>query len=225
MDTSIPIYGSYANIPGSLILTENGQLALWRLHFMARTLSWRPHIHAICDHVRKSQIETWVRKDIERVFGIKRVSAQSLMKAVGQLNDVAGRHIVSRDSLLSYLESLLDSENMELAHRERQQLAESAPHRRLFKNTLPKDLESVMLRDLPLDIVIESGRLEITGATADIVLQNLILLAKALENDLDSFRQVLDPPVALTAVADGDYLALMQDLRMFETEKDSRLIS
>jgi hypothetical protein len=186
---------------------------------MARTLSWRPHIHAIRDHVRKSHIETWVRKDIERVFGIKRVSAQSLMKAVGELNDVAGRHIVSRDSLLSYLQALLDSEDIELTHRERQQLAEPAPHRRLLRNTLPKDLESVMLRDLPLDIVIESGRIEITGANADIVLQNLIMMAKALENDLDSFRQMLDPPSMPAAVTNEDDLGIVEDLRRLERDK------
>lgn len=185
---------------------------------MARTLSWGSQVYAIRDTVRNSQIETWVRKDIERLFGVKRVSAQNLMKAVGELDDVAGRHMVSRASLLSYLDMLIQAEDTELAHREHLQLAEPAPHRRVLKNTLPKDMESIMFRDLPLAIAIGRGRIEITGQNADAVIHNLLLLAKALENDLDSIRQVLDPPAMPMTSLDGELSAFMDDLRKKEEE-------
>ena len=48
----------------------------------------------IRERAAHSRTETWSRKDIERLFGISRASAQNLMKAIGEVQAVGGTHFV-----------------------------------------------------------------------------------------------------------------------------------
>ena len=184
---------------------------------MARTVSWRHHAGFIADRVRRSVTETWTRRDLERAFGVKRATAQSLMRAVGDVQNVGGTYLVSRAALLQYLEAVYTAPDLTVAHRERLQLAEPVPRPRFLKINLPEDLRSVMLRDLPSEVVIEPGRIEIRGADVPSLLQNLYLLILALERDLGSIQATLEPPsVPGNVPKDDEMEKLFAQLRLEE---------
>jgi hypothetical protein len=183
---------------------------------LARTVSWRHRLPEIKQRIQNSVTETWSRKDVESVFEIKRAAAQLLIKAVGEIQNIGGTHLVDRASLLRFLESLEQSDNLETARRERILLSEPVPRPRHHKLTLPEDLRSVMVRDLPQEIVLSEGRLEITGRDSMEVLERLLLLSRALQNDLDTVLEALNPPPAPPRVEVDELRELFADLRRRE---------
>jgi hypothetical protein len=183
---------------------------------MARTISWRDRVPELCQQVTNSVIETWTRKDLERVFDLKRASAQLLMKAIGDVQSIGGTHMVSRNAILSFLETLYTSNDPESARRELILLAEPVPKPRLLKTTVPEDLRSVMAKDLPPQIMLSPGRLEICGVDGAEILKRLVLLAQAMQNDLRTITEMLDPPPAPVQVEDDELKALFDDLRRRE---------
>lgn len=48
---------------------------------MARPVKWSRDLHLIHERALLSRTETWGRSDIERLFNVRRASAQTLMKA------------------------------------------------------------------------------------------------------------------------------------------------
>ena len=190
---------------------------------MARTVSWRHHASSIAESVRRSVTESWTRRDLERVFGVQRATAQSLMRAIGEVQNVGGTYIVSRGAILGYLEELDTAPNLTVAHRERMQLAEPVPRPKSLKIDLPEDLRSVMLRDLPPEILLEPGRIEVRGRDVASLLQNFYLLVMAMENDLGSLEATLEPPAAPANIPDMDEMQEMfARLRLEEEAHRSR---
>jgi hypothetical protein len=189
---------------------------------MARTLSWRHRLPEITHRVQNSAIETWTRTDLESVFEIKRASAQLLMKAVGEIHNLGGKHVIDRLSLLEFLKALAEADNPESGRRERLLRAEAVPHSRSIKVSLPEELRTVMVRHLPPEISLEEGRLGITGRNAREILDRLVLLSRALQNDLDTALQLLDPPPVVPQVDDQELRALFTDLRRHEIAKNGK---
>jgi hypothetical protein len=183
---------------------------------MARTVRWRNQIASLQDLVRNSVVETYTREDLERVFGVKRAAAQQLMKAIGEVTNLGGKYVVSRPSVLNFLESMGQAEDIESAVRTRIQEAEPVPRPRFLKNTLPVELRSIMLRDVPEGISIAQGRIEITGGNAAEVTERLLALAMVMQNDFESVAQVLDPPSAPPQVDADDLREMFARLRQQE---------
>jgi hypothetical protein len=185
---------------------------------MARTLKWRDRVHEIRERVKNSAVETWSRRDIENAFELKRVAAQQLMKAIGEIQNIGGVHLVDRNTLVAFLDQIIEADNPEIARREKLQLADPAPRPRYLKFTLPDGLRSVMVRELPPEITLESGRLEIVGRNAREIIERLLLLAQVLQNDLDTATASLDPPPSLPETQDDDLKALFAELRKREED-------
>jgi hypothetical protein len=79
---------------------------------------------------------------------------------------------------------------------------------------LPPDLRNVMVRDLPDTIRLSPGRLEIQALNAETMLENLALLARALQNDLRGAQDIWDPaPPAEGHAKDAEIQALLASLR------------
>ena len=190
---------------------------------MARTVSWRHHADAIAERVRRSVTESWTRRDLERVFGVGRATAQSLMRAIGEVQNVGGTYLVARAAILRYLEEVRTAPDLTLAHRERLQLAEPVPRPRTLKIDLPEDLRSVMLRDLPPEILVEPGRIEVRGNDVASLLQNFYLLVMAMENDLSSVEASLEKFVAPAYAPEKDEMQeLFAQLRLEEEARRTR---
>jgi hypothetical protein len=179
---------------------------------MARPVKWSRDLHPIRQRASHSRTETWARADIECLFGIGRASAQSLMKAIGEVQSVGGAHFVERSSLLSFLDEMIDADSVEAALRSRMLDAEAPPSPKPLRVSLPADLRNVMLRDLPETIRLTPGRLEIDAPTTEAMLESLVLLAQAMNNDISSVQRSLESP-APSRVGDDDLRSFLQGLR------------
>ena len=179
---------------------------------MARPIKWSRDLHAIRERAARSRTETWGRGDIERLFDIGRASAQSLMKAIGEVQAVAGAHFVDRASLLSFLDEMIAADSVEDALRHRLLEADVPPAPKPLRVSLPPDLRNVRLHDLPDTIQLSRGRLEITAPSTEAMLESLALLAQAMQNDLHSVQDALEPPAA-SEVEDEDLRLFLRGLR------------
>ena len=180
---------------------------------MPRPVKWSRDLHPIRERATHSRTETWSRKDIERLFDVGRATAQTLMKAIGEVQSVGGAHFVERSSLLAFLDEMIVAPSVEEAFRQRALEAEAPPAPKTLKISLPQDLRNVMMRDLPENIRLSAGRLEITAPSAIAMLESLALLAQAMQNDLEQVRSVLEPPAFPSPIGDEDLQAFLQELR------------
>lgn len=161
---------------------------------MARPVKWSRDLHPIRERASQARTETWSRTDIEHLFGIGRASAQSLMKAIGQVEVVGGAHFVERPALLGFLDKMITAPSVGQALRRRMQEAPPPPKSKTLRVSLPADLRRALLPDLPAHVLLAPGRLEIAAPTAVGMLESLLTLAMVMQNDLDRFRAVIEPP-------------------------------
>jgi hypothetical protein len=179
---------------------------------MARPVKWSRDLHSIRERASHSRTETWARGDVERLFDTSRASAQSLMKAIGEVQSIGGTHFVDRTSLLSFLDEMIAADSVEMALRTRMLEADAPPSPKPLRITLPATLRNVMLRDLPVNIRLAPGRLEINAPTTEAMLESLALLAQAMGNDLSSVQDALEPPAPFR-VEDDDLRSFLDGLR------------
>ena len=159
---------------------------------MAQPVKWARDLHLLRERADRSRTETWSRQDIEHLFGVSRASAQTLMKAIGEVATVGGAHFVERHALLAFLDAMIKAPSVEAAMRERLAGAEPVPRPRILRVSLPPDLRHAMLPDLPANITLEPGRLEIRAETAEAMLESLVALAMVMQNDLGRFRAAIE---------------------------------
>ncbi len=179
---------------------------------MARPVKWSRDVHPIRERAARSRTETWSRQDIERLFGISRASAQNLMKAIGEVQAVGGTHFVDRASLLNFLDHMVAANSVDEALRSKHESAEPVPRPGTLRLTLPNDLRRVTLKDLPESVTLNPGEVRVTGANAEGVIEGLLILAQVMQNDLDSVRMRLDPPIG-RALADDELRNLFATMR------------
>ena len=180
---------------------------------MARPVKWSRDIHLIRERASQSRTETWSRKDIERLFNIGRASAQNLIRAIGEVQSVASAHFVDRNALLSFLDDMISAESLEATLRDRRLEADAAPVPKPLRVALPRDLRNVMIKDLPKNIQLSPGRLEITAVTTTLILESLALLAQAMQNDLERVQMILEPPSVPPKVSDEELQGFLSELR------------
>ncbi len=160
---------------------------------MPRPVKWSRDLHSIKERATRSRTETWCRVDLEHLFGVGRATAQMLMKAIGDLQLVGGAHFVERTSLLAFLNAMIQAPSVDEALRIRIRVAEPAPRSKPLRVSLPSDLRSARLPDLPANITLASGRLEIAAPSAVAMLESLVALAMVMQNDLERFQAVIEP--------------------------------
>jgi hypothetical protein len=80
---------------------------------VARPIKWSRDLHPIRERAVQSRVETWSRQDIEQLFNVGRATAQTLMKAIGEVQNVAGTHFVDRSSLLAFLNDVIAADSVE----------------------------------------------------------------------------------------------------------------
>lgn len=177
---------------------------------MPKPISWSYRLHEIRERVARSRVQSWSRRDIENLFEVKRAAAQGLMKTVGGVQVIGGTHFVDRDALLAFLERSIASDNLSETVQQQKLEAGPAPRPRRVVFSLPPELRTVMAADLPETIRLEPGRLTVEGADGLAIIEQLYLLAQALQNDLDSVQQQLDPPPVRPDVEDEELRAMFR---------------
>ncbi len=191
---------------------------------MSRPVAWLGELPRLRAEARRSRVETWARRDIEHLFAVGRVQAQALMKAVGGVQAVAGAHFVERAALVAFLTELLEAPEPARLLRDRIQEAEPAPRPKPLRISLSPDLRTAMLPELPANVRLSPGRLEILAPTAERMAESLLALALVMQND-DRWRQLVEPP-APPPVEDEELDGWLRDLRARhagpDTEPDQR---
>jgi hypothetical protein len=180
---------------------------------MARPVKWSRDLHPIRERAVLSRTETWGRSDIERLFDVGRATAQTLMKAIGEVQPIGGAHFVERASLLGFLGALISAPDFDEALRARIRKADAPPSSKPLRVALPHDLRSVTVRDLPGNISLSKGRLEIKAESTNSMLESLALLAQAMQNDLAEVQAIIEPPVAPPPVDDNAIQSFLSRLR------------
>jgi hypothetical protein len=179
---------------------------------MPKPVSWSYRAHEVRERVRHSKTQTWTRRDIEDLFEVKRASAQTLMKAIGGIQNVGGTHLVDREVLLEFLDQTIAADDVSGAVRSRREEAAPPPQPKPMRFSLPGELKSVMAADLPENIELMPGRLTISGRVSEEIIEALYLLAQALQNDLGTIQVLLDPLPERPQVADSELRKLFADL-------------
>ena len=132
---------------------------------MSRPVKWSRDLHSIRERAANARTETWGRVDMEELFGVGRVTAQTLMKAIGEVQPVGGAHFVERSSLLGFLDAMITAPDFDQAFRNRVREADAPPSPKPLRIALPADLLSIMLRLAGTHFPVP-GRLEITAESA-----------------------------------------------------------
>ena len=179
---------------------------------MPRPVKWSRDLHHLREKAAGSRTETWSRQDIERLFGISRPSAQNLMKAVGAVQTVGAAHFVDRSSLLGFLDEMIAADSVEAALQKRLLEADPPPRPAALRVSLPDDLRHAMLPDLPGNVTLTPGRIEITANSATAMVESLFALAMIMQNDLDRWSDLIDPPKPVE-VGDDELRTFLSGMR------------
>ena len=180
---------------------------------MARPVKWSRDLHTIRDRATRSRTETWSRQDLEQLFNVGRASAQGLLRAIGGVATIAGAHFVDRAAVVGFLDAMIAAPAVEPALQERLAAADPPPRRTTLRTSLPSDLRQAMIEDLPPNVTLSPGRLEITAPTAVAMLESLVTLALVMQNDLERFRTVIEPPPAPPEIGDQEMEQMFGRLR------------
>ncbi len=78
-----------------------------------------------------------------------------------------------------------------------------------------------MLPDLPPNVTLAPGRIEITADSASAMIKSLIALAMVMQNDLERWQRAI-APAAPTSVPDEELSALLSNLRNVHASNKSK---
>ena len=104
------------------------------------------------------------------------------------------------------------ADSVEAALQQRLAAAEPPPRPKALRVSLTDDLRRAMLPDLPANVSLSPGRIEITADTAIGMVESLYTLALVMQNDLDRWQQAIEPPPEPTTV-DEDLKSFLAHLR------------
>lgn len=160
---------------------------------MPKPIKWANQIPAIRDRVSKSVTQTWSREDLEWAFDVKRVTAQELMKAIGETETIGSQRLVDRGEILEFLEEMEAADDIRTALDARKVKVGPQPRRKRIRFSIPEDAKSCNMMRLPEGVELGPLKIVITGSTLDEILQNLYLLGQAFLNDPVSMSSALEP--------------------------------
>ncbi len=185
---------------------------------VAKTVPWEHRAHQLRDRVRDSATETWTRKDIMDLFEVRSTAAKKIIRAVGNVHKIGTSYFVERQDLLALLEKTTKRQSVTAEFR-RNLLAFQPPRRRPIPFTLDDQHRVTRAEDLPANIQLEQGRLEIRGADRDDILRGLKLLISALENDFEAVTSYWDPVDDNRSEETGEMDSLLLGLAKLRMQK------
>jgi hypothetical protein len=182
---------------------------------MPRPISWLPRLHQIRKTVDASVRSHYERKDIEQLFELQPRAAQLLLEMLPTTH-VGRSRLVAREALSAFLEQMRVSEDPSSKLEDLRQAPPPAPRSRL-RTLIQRDRDPVGLIDLPPEISLTRGRLDVRFDTIETLARHLYSLAQAMEYDGDEMArrfeiERLTPP----NLADEDAASLFTELAAME---------
>jgi hypothetical protein len=151
---------------------------------MGRRAKWRNRLHSIKEQIERSKTQVWLRKDIEDLFEVKHTSGKKLIRATAKVANVGRVYMVDKQDLLNMVDRLIQGDDSDKVLGELYDKAPPAPEPTSVRVALPDFCKNVTLEELPSNIQIGPGRLEVTG-DALMILKSLIILGEALKGPRD----------------------------------------
>lgn len=156
---------------------------------MPRKTEWIHRIPGILERTRTFATQYVGRTAIEDLFCVSPRQAVRILQKMGAEN-VGGAKVIDRDKLVERLEQLQQDKNVVFESNRREnlhrKLEEARSEARLPKIEIPP-VPMVSLGQLPMDIQLEPGKLEVRFSSSAELLQNLMLLTQAISSDWDTF--------------------------------------
>jgi hypothetical protein len=156
---------------------------------MSRRAPWRNDLHTIKERIAHSKVEYYQREDFEELFQVKRVTAGKLMHATGAIQNLGRVYAVSRHDLMDLVERFINTDDVNRVLNNLLDKAPEPPDSKPIRVEIPEQCKYIRLNELPNNIVIEAGKLEIKGDGLTII-HSLGLLARALEAECDLFIKI-----------------------------------
>ena len=185
---------------------------------VAKTVPWENRAQELRNCVNDSPTETWTRKDIMDLFEVRSTAAKKIIRAVGQVHKIGTSYFVEREDLLALLEKTTKRQSVTAEFR-RNLLQFQPPRRRPITFTLDDQHRVTRADDLPTNIRLEPGYLEIRGADSDDILRSLKLLISALENDFEGVSSCWDRVGENRSEEPGEMDALLLGLATLRMQK------
>jgi hypothetical protein len=184
--------------------------------------TWLPRIDEILAILRASDVESFDRTAIEKLFEIQRRTALLLMSATGSEN--TGRfHIVRKADLIRYVENINQTEAQEISRRSHTlaKIDHDAEQWRSVREhiyredkdpvrfTVTDEIASASFSSLPAGVEIEPGSIlvKFNPEIPEEACQKLFALGKALVNDFGSFLRIMQNKAVSNETALEDILA------------------
>jgi hypothetical protein len=159
---------------------------------------WLLHIPGIVAELRALEAPVVDRATFERLFGVRRRRAITLMQSFGGY--VSGSAVLlDREALIARLTAMQADPEVDREVRRKQRLSARLDSLRRHRSAaqvlirVPEDAPSRRLRDLPQGIALGPGRLTIDFEGAEQLLTKLYEFSQAIANDYDQFCAALTP--------------------------------
>jgi len=185
---------------------------------VAKTVPWEHRAQELRNRVNDSATETWTRKDVMDLFEVRSTAAKKILRAVGKVHRIGTSYFVERQDLLALLEKTTKRQSVTAEFR-RNLLAFQPPRRRPIPFALDDQHRVTRAEDLPANIQLEQGRLEIRGADRDDILRSLKLFISALENDFEGVTSYWDPVGESRSEEVGEMNSLLLGLAKLRMQK------
>jgi hypothetical protein len=158
---------------------------------MPRPVSWLPRLHLISSSVAHSVRSHYDRHDLEQLFELQPRAAQKLLEMLPSLQ-IGNARLVEREVLGGFLDRVRDAEDVSAliaqVRREKAQVS-----RKKVRSLVRRDLDPVDLASLPESVGLSRGRLEVSFRSVEELAESLLVVARILETDGDSFAQQYEP--------------------------------
>ena len=168
---------------------------------MNRYPSWIHRIPELLETLALVSDERIDRRRVEELFDLRRSAAHQLLRRCGAQR-CGSSLVISRGKLLARLREAQEHPDWRWERERRQSIHEHIeslrPSQR--KSLVPitaallQQVEALPLTGLPDTIRLEPGRLVIACRDIDHLLEQLVLVAKALDTDYDRMKQRLEQP-------------------------------
>lgn len=156
-----------------------------------RPASWLPRLYDITRSVTNSVRSHYQRRDLELLFELQPRAAQKLLKML-PTTEVGTGHLVSRETLLSFLARVRDAEDTTVLFEQLRQDRHNSSRKKI-RSLVQTDFAPASFASLPQRVTLSPGRLEVTFQTVDELAESLMKIAQLLAEEGDLFATSYEP--------------------------------
>ena len=188
--------------------------------------SWIHRIPEMIEILALADVERVDRQLAERLFDLRRTAAKALLRRLGA--ELCGHSLViSRGLLMARLREALENPEWtwetqrRRAMQDRIQAARPERQRRsvvALAGEFQKSLHGICVPDLPATIELQPGKVSIQCRNMEHLLEQLVQLAKVLDNDYETMRHHIEQAIPRRPVASEKAASANQAVRSPETQ-------